>query len=135
MVKMSRERILKPAKAVDPNAKIIIKDPLWYDEFHKSGYEVVRETQDYDFIYVGTETRDYNYTTTAHRRLGYIQYNAYFIMRWLDGIGGNKTLGGWFDALGTIPVKYREHARQTILADAKELMLFCYSNLINETNF
>ncbi|HUX59555.1 MAG TPA: hypothetical protein VMV77_21460, partial [Bacteroidales bacterium] len=135
MVKMSQERILKPAKAVNPKVKIIIKYPLWYDEFHKRGYEVVRESRDYDFTYVGTETRDYNYTVTPFNPLGYVQYNAYFIMRWLGGIGGEKTLGGWFDALGTTPVTYREQARQTILADAKELMLFCYSNLINETNF
>jgi len=131
MVKMSQERILKPAKAVNPNAKVIIKYPNWYDDFHKRGYEVVRESRDYDITYVGTETRDYNYNV---RPSGYVQYGAYFIMRWLGGIGGDKTLGGWFDALGTTPVIYREQARQTILADANEIMLFCYSNLINETN-
>ena len=135
MVKMSQERILKPAKAVNPKVKIIIKYPLWYDEFHKRGYEVVRECRDYDLTYVGTETRDYNYAVTPYNPLGYVQYNAYFIMRWLGGIAGEKTLGGWFDALGTTPVTYREQARQTILADVKELMLFSYGGLIRETNF
>lgn len=135
MVEMSRERILKPSKTINPNAKIIIKYPLWYDNFHNRGYEVVRQSKDYDFTYVGTETRDYNYNTTPMNPLGYVQYNAYFIMRWLGGIGGEKTLGGWFDGLGTTPVTYREQARQTILAGAKELMLFSYGGLNRETNF
>ena len=136
MVKMSQERILKPSKAVNPKVKVIIKYPLWYDEFHTRGYEVDRESRDYDFTYVGNETRDYDYNGPKMPMTagGGVQYTAYFIMRWLGGIGREKTLGGWFDALGTTPVTYREQARQTVLADAKELMLFCYSNLINETN-
>ena len=36
MVKMSRERILQPARAVNPKVKIINKYPLWYDEFQKT---------------------------------------------------------------------------------------------------
>ena len=132
MVKMSRERILKPAKAVNPNAKVIIKYPLWYDDFQKRGYEVIRESKDFDKIYIGTETRDYNYDI---RSSGEVQYGAYFIMRWLGSIGGDKTGGGWFDALGTTPNTYLEQARQTVLGGAKEIMLFCYSNLIRKTNF
>jgi len=132
MVKMSRERILKPAKAVNPDAKVIIKYPLWYDDFQKRGYDVIRESRDYDKIYIGTETRDYNYDI---RSSGEVQYNAYFIMRWLGSIGGDKTGGGWFDALGTTPNTYLEQARQTVLGGAKEIMLFCYSNLIHNTNF
>lgn len=131
MVKLSQERILKPAKKVNPNVKIIIKYPNWYDQFQRRGYDVARQTRDYDFIYVGTETREYNY---AVRSSGKVQYAAYFLMRWLGGIGGNKTGGGWFDALGTQPETYLEQARQTVLAGAKELMLFCYSNLVSKAN-
>jgi hypothetical protein len=131
MVKMSQERILKPSRAVNKNVKIIIKYPLWYEQFQDRGYEVVRESKDYDQIYIGTETRDYDYNIKSS---GDVQYNAYFIMRWLGAIGGNKTSGGWFDALGTTPKTYLEQARQTVLGDAKEIMLFCYSNLIRESN-
>lgn len=131
LVEVSRERILKAAKAVNPDARIIIKYPQWYDKFHERGYVVDRQTEDYDLIYVGTETRDYDYSVKPG---GEVQYSAYFIMRWLGGIGGNKTGGGWFDALGTTSVTYLEQARQTVLADAKELMLFCYNNLISPTN-
>lgn len=131
MVDVSREYILKPAKTVNPKAKIIIKYPLWYDSFHEKGYEVVRETNDYDYIWVGTETRDYNYDVQPG---GEVQYNAFFIMRWLGGIGGEKTGGGWIDALGTTPKTYLEQVRQTVLGSGKEVMLFHYGDLIRENN-
>jgi hypothetical protein len=129
MVRMSRERILAPARAVNPNVRIIIKYPQWYDNFHNRGYEVSRETADYDRIWVGTETRDY-----ADKRWGgKVQYEAYYIMRWLGEIGGPKTGGGWFDPYGTTENTYVEQARQTVLADAKEILLFCYGSLLRDT--
>lgn len=131
LVEFSREHILKPAKAVNPNAKIIIKYPLWYDFFQDRGYEVVRESKDYDFTWVGTETRDYNYDLKPG---GEVQYNAFFIMRWLDGIGAGKAGGGWIDALGTTPKFYVEQARQTVLGNGKEILLFHYGSLLTETN-
>jgi hypothetical protein len=62
------------------------------DFFHWRGYDVVRETSLYDLIWVGTETRDYDYYINDNS--GEVQYNAYFIMRWLGSIGGTKTSGG-----------------------------------------
>ncbi|NLH42366.1 MAG: hypothetical protein GX448_11050, partial [Planctomycetes bacterium] len=59
MTRVSRERILAPARAVNPKVKIIIKYPQWYDQFHNRGYDVVVETADFDRTWVGTETRDY----------------------------------------------------------------------------
>jgi len=129
MVKMSREKILKAARKVNPNVKIIIKYPQWYDDFHNRGYDVVRQTADFDKIWVGTETRDY----TDNHWGGKVQYEAYYIMRWLGGIGGTKTGGGWFDPYGTTENTYVEQARQTVLADAGEMLLFCYGSLLHET--
>ncbi len=129
MVRMSRDRILAPARAVNPRVKIIIKYPQWYDNFHNRGYEVSRETADYDRIWVGTETRDYD----NQRWGGKVQYEAYYIMRWLGVIGGPKTGGGWFDPYGTTENTYVEQARQTVLADAKEMLLFCYGSLLRGT--
>jgi hypothetical protein len=129
MVKVSRARVLQPARAVNPNVKIIIKYPQWYDQFHNRGYEVVQETADFDRIWVGTETRDY-----ADKRWGgTVQYEAYYIMRWLGVIGGAKCGGGWFDPFGTHEATYVEQARQTVLADAKEMLLFCYGALLRGT--
>jgi len=129
MVKMSRERILGPARAVNPRVKIIIKYPQWYDNLHNRGYEVVRQTADYDKIWVGTETRDFE----NERWGGKVQYEAYYIMRWLGKIGGGKTGGGWFDPYGTTEDTYVEQARQTVLADAREMLLFCYGSLLSDT--
>ncbi|MHC4555679.1 MAG: hypothetical protein ACYTFW_01450 [Planctomycetota bacterium] len=129
MVRVSRDRILAPAKKVNPNVRIIIKYPQWYEDFHNRGYEVLRETADYDRIWVGTETRNYE----DKRWGGKVQYEAYYIMRWLGEIGGAKTGGGWFDPFGTTEDTYVEQARQTVLADAKEMMLFCYGALLRGT--
>ena len=93
MVNVSREHILKPARTVNPNVKIIIKYPLWYDSFQDRGYEVVRESKDFDYTWIGTETRDYDYDVRAG---GEAQYNAYFISRWINGVWGKewRRMGG-----------------------------------------
>jgi len=129
MVDVGRQRILAPARAINPRVKIIIKYPQWYDNFHNRGYEVVRQTADFDRIWVGTETRDYEDTRWG----GKVQYEAYYIMRWLGEIGGSKTGGGWFDPYGTHEDTYVEQARQTVLASAREMLLFCYGSLQRDT--
>lgn len=131
MVNVSREHILKPAKAVNPKVKIIIKYPLWYDSFQERGYEVVRESNDYDYTWIGTETRDYDYDV---RPGGEVQYNAYFISRWINDVSKGKNGGGWVDALGVTPKIYLEQARQTVLGNEREIMLFHYGSLLTETN-
>ena len=129
MIKVGRDRILAPARAVNPGVKIIIKYPQWYDNFHNRGYEVLRQTADYEKTWVGTETRDFD----NERWGGKVQYEAYYIMRWLGEIGGDKTGGGWFDPYGTTEDTYVEQARQTVLADAREMLLFCYGSLQKDT--
>ncbi len=129
MVQLSRDRVLAPARRVNPKVKVIIKYPQWYDRFHERGYDVVRETNDFDRTWVGTETRDY----TDKRWGGTAQYEAYFIMRWLGGIGGAKCGGGWFDPYGTTEHTYLEQARQTVLGGAQESLLFCYGSLLHGT--
>lgn len=129
MVRLSEQRLLGPAKRVNPRVRLIIKYPQWYDNFHQRGYEVVRETADFDRIWVGTETRDY-----LDKKWGGVpQYESYFLMRWLGGIGGPKCGGGWYDPYGTTEQTYLEQARQTILGGARESMLFEYSSLLRDT--
>ncbi len=129
MYRVSQERILAPAKKVNPKVQVIIKYPQWYDQFHERGYDVARETAAFDRIWVGTETRDY-----GNRQWGGTpQFEAFFIMRWLGGIGGAKCGGGWFDPYGTTPRTYLEQARQTVLGGAKESVLFCYGSLLEQT--
>jgi hypothetical protein len=129
MVRLSRDYVLAAAKQVNPRARFIIKYPQWYDRFHERGYEVIRETKDFDRIWVGTETRDYH----DRRWGGTVPYEACFIMRWLGGIGGKKCGGGWYDPYGTTESTYVEQARQTVLGGARESVLFCYGSLQRET--
>lgn len=129
LVRLSQQRILAAAKRVNPKARLIIKYPQWYDHFHERGYEVLRETADFDRIWVGTETRDYR----DKRWGGTPQYEAYFIMRWLGRIGGAKCGGGWYDPYGTTERTYLEQARQTVLGGARESLLFCYGSLLKDT--
>lgn len=125
LLQLSKCRILEPARRVNPVVKVIIKYPQWYDRFQDRGYDVVRETELFDRTWVGTETRDYD----DRRWGGTVQYEAYFLMRWLGGIGGAKCGGGWFDPYGTTERTYVEQARQTVLAGARESVLFCYGSL------
>jgi hypothetical protein len=129
MVRLSEERLLAAAKRVNPKARLIIKYPQWYDQFHERGYEVLRETADFDRTWVGTETRDYGDKNWG----GTPPYEACFIMRWLGGIGGTKCGGGWYDPYGTTESTYLEQARQTVLGGARESMLFCYGSLLEHT--
>jgi hypothetical protein len=126
MLHVSQDRVLGAAKKVNPKVQLIIKYPQWYDMYQERGYDVARESAAFDRIWVGTETRDY--TNEVHWG-GTVQYEGYFLMRWLGGIGGQKCGGGWYDTLGTTPPYYVEQARQTILAGARESLLFCYGSL------
>jgi hypothetical protein len=129
MVRVSQDRLLRAVKRVNPQVRLIIKYPQWYDQFHERGYEVLRETADFDRIWVGTETRDYHDQQWG----GTPQFEAYFIMRWLGEIGGAKCGGGWYDPYGTTERTYLEQARQTVLGGARESMLFCYGSLLKDT--
>jgi hypothetical protein len=129
MVQLSRARILAPARRVNPNVRLIIKFPEWYDLFGEQGYEIVRQTADFDRTWVGAETRDYDDEEWGGRP----QYQAYFVMRWLGGHGGSKCGGGWYDPYGTTESSYIEQARQTVLAGARESLLFCYGSLLVQT--
>ncbi len=125
MLRMSEQRVLAACKRINPNCKVIIKYPQWYDDFQNRGYDVARETAAFDRIWVGAETRDYGDPKWG----GVVPYEGYFLLRWLGGIGGAKCGGGWYDYLGTSPATYIEQARQTILAGGRESFLFHYGAL------
>jgi len=130
MVQCSRDRILAAARAVNPDVHIIIKFPNWFDMFQVRGYDVPRQTAMFDSIWVGAETRE-----PTNVRWGRLQqYRGFFIMRWLAGVGGAKTGGGWFDGIDTGPVAYVEQARQTVLGGAREMLLFNCGSLLKPAN-
>ena len=128
MFEMSIDRILKPAKEVNPNCKVIIKYPNWYDAFYSRGYDVVRETEAFDLIWAGNETRD-----PDSKQWGcYPQTMACYMMAWDMKLDDAKCMGGWYDAYACQQATYLEQARNTILGGARESMLFCYRLLSEE---
>lgn len=129
MLDVSRKEILGAARAVNPRCVLILKYPCWHEDFQERGYDVVRQTEIFPKIWVGTETRG------GVPRSGWVaepQYRAYWLMRWLGGVGGSKCGGGWYDWIGTSPPYYLEQARLTILGGAKEALLFNFGALMED---
>jgi hypothetical protein len=123
MLRLARDRVLDAAHRVNPNARVIIKFPQWYEIYHHRGYDVATEPEIFDLVWAGTETRDYEHEEDLPH---VAQYQGYFVMRWIGGIGGAKCGGGWFDTYATSPPTYLEQATQTILGGAREALLFSY---------
>ncbi len=112
--------IIKPARAINPRIKLVIKFPNWYEHFQGLGYDLEREPRLFDGIYTGTETRD---PETTDQNLQ--QYESYQIFRYFENIkpGGNG--GGWVDTFNVRYVdRYAEQLWDTLFAKAPEIMLF-----------
>lgn len=126
LTELSESVFIKPARAANPNIKMIIKYPQWYDRFHLFGYDVDSEPALYDSVWVGTESRG-QYT----QRYGYVQpYLGFINYRWLATLSGNKIGGAWFDHGDCSDEDFIEQAYQSVLAGAKELVIFNFDSYI-----
>jgi hypothetical protein len=115
--------LVKPAKAVNPKVKMVIKFPNWYEHFQGSGYDLDREPKIFDGIYTGTETRD-PAITDQHLQ----QYESYEIIRYFDNIAPGRNGGGWVDTYSLRYVdRYAEELWDTVFAKAPEMTLFEWS--------
>ncbi len=120
---LDRKCILEPAKAVNPDVKIFIKYPLWYEGFHGAGYDVVRETELFGQCWIGTETRE------PDRIERIPQTQASWIYGWALDFSKGACGGAWFDPLNAKPESYVEQARESILGGATEILLHAYDYL------
>lgn len=126
MNEVSRELILKPARAVNPKVKVIIKYPNWYEHFQGLGYDLDKQPKMFDGIYTGTETRD-PVITDQHLQ----QYESYEIFRYFENIAPGRNLGGWVDTFSVLYLdRYVEQLWDTIFAKAPEMMLFNWDLLL-----
>jgi hypothetical protein len=122
MRKASRDLILGPAKAANPNVRVIIKYPNWYEHFQALGYDLEQQSQMFDAIYTGTETRDPDITDQFLQ-----QYESYLVYRYYSAIRPGKNLGGWVDTFSTRYVdRYAEQLWDTLFAKAPEITLFSW---------
>ena len=126
MTEAGSNLVLKPAKKVNPNVKVIIKYPNWYDHFQGLGFNLEKGPQLFDGIWTGTETRD---PAGAQHLQNYLSYN---IIRYFENLRPHHNGGGWVDAggLNMSMDRFAEQLHLTMLAKAPEIMLFAYHQLI-----
>lgn len=126
LVDFSDRHLIGPAKKANPKIRMIIKYPQWYDRYHLFGYDVARQPAQYDEVAIGTETRN-QYT----KRFGFVQpYEGFINYRWMSSLSGSKMRAAWFDHIECGEQDFIDQAYQSVLAGAKELILFNYFNLI-----
>jgi hypothetical protein len=126
MDEVSRDLIVKPATAVNPKVKIIIKFPNWYEHFQANGYDLDKQPKIFAGIYTGTETRD-PVDNDQHLQ----QYESYEIIRYFDNIAPGRNGGGWVDVYGTSYIdRYAEQLWDTMLAKAPQILLFQWGDLL-----
>ena len=127
LTELAQSVLINPAKAKNPAIKIIIKYPQSYDRFHLFGYDVATEPALFDGVWVGTETRG-QYT----QRYGFVQpYEGFINYRWISTLAGNKIGAAWFDHGDCTDIDFIEQAYQSVLAGAKELVMFNFDSFIS----
>ncbi len=125
MDEAARELILKPAKAVNPDVKMIIKYPNWYEHFQGLGFNLETEPAIFDGLYTGTETRD---AVSSNQHLQ--QYLGYLIFRYFENLKPGGNLGGWVDTGGSRYMdRYAEQLWLTLFAKSPEITLFDFRQM------
>jgi hypothetical protein len=121
----AKNLIVKPAKAVNPKVKMVIKFPNWYEHFQGLGFNLEREPKIFDGIYTGTETRD-PVMTDQHLQ----QYESYEIIRYFENIAPGRNGGGWVDTFSIRYFdRYAEQVSDTVFAKAREFTCFEWSGM------
>ena len=127
MDEVSRDLILKPAKAANPNVKVIIKFPNFYPSFREMGFDLKNEPKIFPEIWTGDETR---YAPTTDQQLR--PYESYEIFRYFENIAPGRNGGGWVDPIAMQYLdRYAGQLWDTILAKAPAINLFQYTDLLN----
>jgi len=125
MNEASENLLIKPARAVNPKVKMVIKYPNWYEHFHGSGFDLEKQPRLFDGIYTGTETRDPEVTDQNLQ-----QYESYQVFRYFENIKPGANGGGWVDTYSIRYVdRYAEQLWNTLFAKAPEITLFEWSAL------
>lgn len=129
MKDVSEKVIAGPARSVNPNVRLIIKYPNWYEHFQETGYNLEDEPAIFDMVYTGTETRNPTYTTQNLPK-----YLSYFNMRFMENAAPGRNGGGWFDPYECQYnlTSYADQAWLTLFSKAREATLFSLGSLLEE---
>ena len=126
ILEQSKKYIIDPAKKVNPNVKVTIKYPNWYEGHRDNGYDVYHETQMFDQMAVGIETRN-RMVHDQHIPV----YSGYMFQRWWPSVDPKKWVGSWLDNydMKGDPNDYVAQVWQAVLAQTPEIILWCAGQL------
>ncbi|MGA2229385.1 MAG: hypothetical protein ABSH22_00520 [Tepidisphaeraceae bacterium] len=120
--------LIKPAKAINPNMRLIIKFPNWYEHYQGLGYDLEVEPKIFDAIYTGVETRD---PIAVDWEQHLQQYESYDILRYLENVKPGGNAGGWVDTLGTQYIdRYPEQIWDMAFAKPREITLWQWNDAL-----
>jgi hypothetical protein len=122
----SKKYIIDAAKEVNPNVKVIIKYPNWYEGHRENGYDVYHETLQFDNMAVGIETRN-RMTHDQHIPI----YSGYIFQKWFSSVDPAKWVGSWLDNydMKGDDNDYVAQVWQAVLAETPEVILWCAGQL------
>ncbi|HTY12402.1 MAG TPA: hypothetical protein VMF88_15170 [Bacteroidota bacterium] len=126
ILQQSKKYIIDAAKEVNPNAKVIIKYPNWYEGHRQNGYDVYHETLQFDNMAVGIETRN-RMTHDQHIPI----YSGYIFQKWFSSVDPSKWVGSWLDNydMKGDDNDYVAQVWQAVLAQTPEVILWCAGQL------
>jgi hypothetical protein len=126
MREVTENLIVKPAKAVNPKCKVIIKMANWYDQYAGMGNDTEKVPLIVDGMFSGTESRLW-----VGREQHLQPYLSYDIMRFMDNLKPGVNKGGWVDQGGANPIdRYAEQLLDTVFARCPEMCCFHYSGML-----
>lgn len=126
MTGAAKDVIINPARIINPDVKVIIKYPNWYDHFHSLGFNLETEPLIFDGLYTGTETRD---AVLSNQHLQ--PYLSYLVFRYFYNLKPGKNGGGWVDTGGMrFYERYAEQIWLTLFSKAPEITLFDYRQML-----
>ena len=118
----SKKHLIDIAKQVSPRVRVIIKYPNWYEGHRRNGYDVARQSPQFDGVSVGIETRQ-RATHDQHIPI----YSGYVFQKWIGGDAGAKWRSAWLDNydMQGADNDYLAEVWQAVLAQTPEIIFWC----------
>ena len=122
VAEQSKRHLIDAAKQVNPRVQVIIKYPNWYEGHRQHGYDVARQTPQFDGVSVGIETRQ-RATHDQHIPI----YSGYVFQQWIGGDAGTKWRSAWLDNydMQGADNDYVAEVWQAVLARTPEIIFWC----------
>jgi hypothetical protein len=126
VAEQSKRHLIDVARQVRPGVQVIIKYPNWYEGHRQHGYDVARQTPQFDGVSVGIETRQ-RATHDQHIPI----YSGYVFQQWIGGDAGPKWRSAWLDnyEMQGADNDYVAQMWQAVLARAPEIIFWCAGTL------